>query len=141
MSDTNTPETNIPPQVDKICPFCAEHVHMDAKKCKHCGETIDVVLRVAEEARSANRNQPNVYMNAAVSTATSISRGTKSRAFAIILAFLFGGLGFHKFYLGQTFQGILYLMFCWTFIPAFIAFFEGIYYCFMTDQSFAQTYN
>lgn len=51
----------------KTCPFCSEEVHINAKKCKHCGETIDVALRAAEEAkRSSERASPaNVYMNAA----------------------------------------------------------------------------
>jgi hypothetical protein len=35
----------------KDCPFCGEEVLATAKKCKHCGETLDVALRSAEEAR------------------------------------------------------------------------------------------
>lgn len=41
----------------KECPFCAENINIKAKKCKHCGETLDVVLRVAEEAKNSNNNQ------------------------------------------------------------------------------------
>jgi predicted nucleic acid-binding Zn ribbon protein len=34
----------------KKCPFCAEDIQGDAKKCKHCGEFLDAVAkRVAEE--------------------------------------------------------------------------------------------
>ena len=44
----------------------------------------------------------------------------------ILFAMFLGGLGAHKFYSGKTFKGVLYLVFCWTFIPAFIAFIEGI---------------
>jgi len=33
------------------CPFCGEQVLATAKKCKHCGETLDVALRSAEEDR------------------------------------------------------------------------------------------
>lgn len=43
-----------------------------------------------------------------------------------ILAIFVGGLGIHKFYAGRHGLGILYLIFCWTFIPALIAFVEGI---------------
>ena len=31
-------------------------------------------------------------------------------------------------------QGILYIVFCWTFIPALIGFIEGIVYLCMTDK-------
>ncbi len=39
----------------KACPFCGEQVLTVAKKCKHCGEVIDVTLRCAEEAKRASR--------------------------------------------------------------------------------------
>jgi hypothetical protein len=35
----------------KACPFCGEEVRIVAKICRHCGQTIDVTLRAAEEAR------------------------------------------------------------------------------------------
>lgn len=44
---------------------------------------------------------------------------------AILLALLLGNIGAHKFYLGQTALGILYLLFAWTTIPWIIAFFEA----------------
>lgn len=43
-----------------------------------------------------------------------------------ILALLLGGYGIHKFYAGKIGLGILYLIFCWTFIPGMIAFIEFI---------------
>jgi hypothetical protein len=64
------------------CPFCAEPVKKTAKKCKHCGETIDVALRVAEDARRAanNRSQPNVYMNAGGGASSSSSSSSSAAA-------------------------------------------------------------
>lgn len=41
-----------------------------------------------------------------------------------VLAFFLGGFGAHKFYAGKIGSGIAYLLFCWTAIPALIAFFE-----------------
>lgn len=43
---------------------------------------------------------------------------------AVLLALFLGGLGAHKFYLGKTTAGILYILFSWTTIPAWIALFE-----------------
>lgn len=43
-----------------------------------------------------------------------------------LLCFFLGGIGAHKFYAHKTGSGILYLLFCWTFIPALIAFIEFI---------------
>jgi hypothetical protein len=37
----------------KECPFCSEQIRATARKCKHCGETLDVVLRAKEEDRRA----------------------------------------------------------------------------------------
>jgi len=65
----------------------------------------------------------------------------KNRTTASLLAFVFGGFGIHKFYLGQTVQGIFYLLFFWTFIPAFIAFIEFIIYITMSDQEFDRRFN
>jgi TM2 domain-containing membrane protein YozV len=53
---------------------------------------------------------------------------------------LVGGIGVHKFYLGRIGQGILYLVFCWTFIPSIIAFVEAIIYVTMTDEAFTKKY-
>jgi TM2 domain-containing membrane protein YozV len=46
----------------------------------------------------------------------------------------------HKFYLGRTGSGILYLLFFWTFIPALVAFVEAIVYITMSDEAFAEKY-
>ena len=65
---------------------------------------------------------------------------TKSNTTAIVLALLLGDAGIHKFYLGQTLQGVLYLIFCWTFIPVILAIVDAIIYISMSDQAFQQKY-
>jgi TM2 domain-containing membrane protein YozV len=37
-------------------------------------------------------------------------------------------------------QGILYLLFSWTFIPVVVGFIEGIIYLTMSDQGFEDKY-
>lgn len=65
----------------------------------------------------------------------------KSRGTAVLLALLLGGLGIHKFYLNRPGAGTLYMLFCWTFIPAVIALIEGISYLTMSDAVFRQRYS
>ena len=65
----------------------------------------------------------------------------KDKNVAAILAFFFGGVGAHKFYLGQIGSGILYLVFCWTFIPSIIAFIEFIILAVMDRDEFNRRYN
>lgn len=65
----------------------------------------------------------------------------KTKGTAAIIALLIGGLGGHKFYLGQPVQGLLYLVFCWTFIPAFLALIECIVYLTMSEHEFNRRYN
>jgi TM2 domain-containing membrane protein YozV len=65
----------------------------------------------------------------------------KERAVAIVLCFFLGSFGIHKFYLGNNAQGIVYLIFSWTFIPGIIAFFEFLGLCFMSDREFNARFN
>lgn len=65
----------------------------------------------------------------------------KKREIAALFAFLLGGLGVHKFYLNQIVLGIVYLIFCWTFIPALIGLIEGIILLTMSDAEFYNKYN
>ncbi len=94
----------------KYCPGCGIQLHKTARSCPSCGAV----------------QQGSV--------------GNKSRTTATVLAFLLGGIGAHKFYLGRVGTGILYLLFCWTFIPAFISFVEFIIYLTMTDEAFSAKY-
>ncbi|MDM5231138.1 TM2 domain-containing protein [Lysinibacillus pakistanensis] len=61
----------------------------------------------------------------------------KNKNIAGVLAIFLGGFGIHKFYMGKIFQGIIYLIFCWTYIPSIIAFIEGIIYLLSNEHNFA----
>jgi TM2 domain-containing membrane protein YozV len=65
----------------------------------------------------------------------------RNRVAAALIAFFFGGFGIHKFYLGQTISGIIYLLFFWTLIPSIIAFFEFLILLFMSDRAFDAQFN
>ncbi len=65
----------------------------------------------------------------------------KNKTVAILLAFFLGGLGIHKFYLGQMGWGIAYIVFCWTLIPSIAAFVEFIMLLLQSDSDFDKKYN
>ncbi len=65
----------------------------------------------------------------------------KDKTTAGVLALLLGGVGAHKFYLGHSGAGIVYLLFCWTLIPGIIGFFEGISLLTMNQATFDMRHN
>ena len=60
----------------------------------------------------------------------------KNKTVAGLLGIFLGDFGIHKFYLGKPGMGILYLLFCWTAIPAVIGFIEGVMYLMSSDRDF-----
>lgn len=64
----------------------------------------------------------------------------KNKTTAALLAIFLGGIGGHKFYLGKPIQGIIYLIFCWTWIPLTVGLIEGIMYLAMSEQAFQEKY-
>ncbi len=48
---------------------------------------------------------------------------SKRIAFALF-ALLLGGIGAHKFYIKENVWGVIYLLFCWTYIPAILGIIE-----------------
>jgi len=65
----------------------------------------------------------------------------KNKFIAALLAIFLGGFGIHKFYLGQTGQGIFMLLFAWTGIPEIIGIIQGILLLVMTQKEFDRKYN
>lgn len=101
--------TTAQPQVlTAFCRACGTSIDSRAELCPKCG--------VRQKAAAAGQ----------------------SRMTAVLLAFFLGGLGAHKFYLGKPALGLIYLIFCWTFIPAVVALIEGISYLSMSDEDFAE---
>lgn len=64
----------------------------------------------------------------------------RNRTVAILLAFLTGGFGVHKFYLGEKAWGVMYAIFFWTPFPYFAGLVEGIIYLTQSEDEFARRY-
>jgi TM2 domain-containing membrane protein YozV len=106
----------------------------DEKYCSDCGEVINVKAEICPKCGVRQTDAP-VSINL-----TKEAPNGKSRIAAALFAFFLGGLGGHKFYLGQIGMGILYLVFFWTFIPALVALIEAIMLVTMSDEKFNLKY-
>jgi len=97
------------------------------KYCVNCGASIDARAEICPDCgvRQPSLRRPG-----------KLSR----RVAAAIFAMIFGSFGVHRFYLGQTGWGILYVLFCWTLIPALAGLIEGILYLTMSEEEFEAKY-
>ena len=104
----------------------------DEKYCAECGEVIKIKAEICPRCGVRQSSPPN--------SLGSTAPNGKSKIAAALFAIFLGGFGAHKFYLGEVGMGVVYLLFCWTFIPALIAFIEFIIYLTMSDEKFNEKY-
>ena len=129
--------------MENVCPQCGAPVSADSTTCQYCGAAIPKEQPAAPAAAAAAAAAPAapqpqvVFVQAPAQPQPVVQQVTqvvdprlswpvKSKVAAGILAMLLGGIGIHKFYLGQIGWGIVYLLFCWTGLPAIWAFIDGI---------------
>lgn len=65
----------------------------------------------------------------------------KKRSTACLLALATGWCGGHKFYLGETVAGWIYLFWFWTLVPLLLSLYEALILSQMTLVTFNMTYN
>ncbi|WP_137887400.1 NINE protein [Pseudomonas sp. 2FE] len=97
------------------------NLNVESVYCRSCG------AHIAANALQCPQCQASQNLN------------PKSKVTAGVLALLFGGLGVHRFYLGQWW-GLFYLLFFWTWIPALIALVEGIVFLCTSDAKWQAKY-
>lgn len=97
-----------------FCRACGHSIHVSAPTCPKCG--------------------------APQATPQTVALGGKSKVVAGLLAILIGGLGVHRFYLGQWW-GVFYLLLVWTGIPGLISLIEGIVFLCRDQTAWDARYN
>lgn len=134
------------------CKACRHNLDPEAVKLASAGDDasakaiIDAQLRAASPTREVFCRTCGAPILAAAEICPKcgvrqrVVSGGKNRGLAAVLALFLGGIGVHKFYLGQIGLGVIYLLFCWTFIPAIVALIEAILLFAMTDEKFAAKY-
>lgn len=128
------------------CPSCGATIDVNSTECKYCGEILAPAQpQYQQQYQVPPQGQvppqygaPQVQQIFVQQPAEPVN--TKSKIAAGILGILLGGIGIHKFYLGRIGMGIIYILFCWTYIPAIIGFIEGIIYLTSSDEKFYAKY-
>lgn len=104
------------------------------------GDEVDVFesetnIIVSKKEKKQEKEDPSSGININVSNVGSANQAPTyvanrkkvvNKAVYCLLALFLGGLGIHKFYSGRIGMGIVYIIFCWTFIPCIIAVIECI---------------
>lgn len=102
-----------------FCPECGTVISAEALSCPQCGKPL----------KSTN-----------ISSASAASATSKDKTTAALFALFLGAFGAHKFYLGEAGKGVIFLLFCWTFIPMICGFIDFISLLSMSDEKFNRTY-
>ncbi|MCX6677035.1 MAG: zinc-ribbon domain and TM2 domain-containing protein [Methanothrix sp.] len=114
-----------PAAIPVDAPVASESVPQSSKFCSECGAKISAKAEVC----------PKCGVRLATTAGSEHNKTT-----AALLALFLGGLGLHKFYLGRIGMGLIYLVFCWTLVPALISLVEGIQFLSMSESEFAIKY-
>lgn len=131
-----------------FCTKCGKEIAEGGKFCTSCGTAVNSQAagsaQVTVTTALGNQNntaQPQVIVYNQPTPGISPSWPVKNKIAAGLLGIFLGGLGVHKFYLGKVGMGIVYVLFCWTAIPALIGFIEGIVYLCSSDENFQLTHH
>lgn len=151
--------------VNNNCSQCGAPLEANTRVCKYCGSEVLVqqVQGVQYTQNQGGYTQPQVQPYMQPQTQPYVQPQNqqyippqapqynqpvynpnvkvKNKLAAGLLAIFLGTFGAHKFYLGKPVQGIIYLLFCWTYIPGIIGFIEGIVYLASNEEKFHYKYD
>lgn len=111
-----------------VCPKCGSEVGT-AKFCPECGANVLDGTAAPQPTIVINNVNTNANTNVVGTAGTGIS--AKSKMVTLILAIVLGAIGAHRFYVGKTGSGILYLftmgLFCFGWIYDIIKIASGTF--------------
>jgi TM2 domain-containing membrane protein YozV len=79
------------------------------------------------------------FTEESLQSGTTSKQTGRNKVTAGLIAIFFGGIGAHRFYLGQW-RGLIYLLFFWSYIPGIIGLIEGIVFLCTSDEKWNAKY-
>ena len=104
-----------------------------SSQCTECSQKIDLNLVTCPQCHAAQGLEALAGIDPSIHI--------KNQKLAIRFSFIFGGLGLHRFYLGQYLKGRLYLMFSWTLVPMIVGWVDAFRTMKMSPFNFQQRYS
>lgn len=118
---------------EKLCSDCGARIKALAEICPRC----DFRQRCAKTPNDPrNIDSPRFFYD----FNTTYGSWKKRKGLAIFFAFFFHGFGIYRFYLGKPAHALLMIAFCWTGIPAVLAWIDGIRLLIMSKDDFENNY-
>lgn len=110
----------------------------DGQRYTFTGEQwkVDAVPVRGKNVDFDTKDNEAIEIYSALGASGSSSVGEVTKPAITLWAIMLGGFGAHKFYMGAWGWGIVYLLFCWLYIPFIVAMVEWIRYVLMTDEEF-----
>lgn len=113
---------NFVPHVgDEVEVFQTENKTIVSKKAAPAPTAADIAGGININVTNANNASNATNVNAAAQPTYVVMGKPVNKTVYLLLNFFLGGIGAHKFYAGKTGAGIMYLIFCWTYIPGCIS--------------------
>lgn len=119
----------------KTCISCGAPIGAGAQTCPYCGAVVP-----KEVKQYAPTTMEPLYVQQQ-STPQRVKKHDRDKTTAALLAFFLGGIGGDQFYIGNIAWGVVFLLFCWTFIPCIVALVNFIRYLSMSQAEFDNKYN
>lgn len=142
----------VDPKIDGhiYCRNCGKQVHEKAIACPTCGVPPRLERKFCFNCGVSTQANQVMCTKCGCALPNITTSNEKNKLAAVLLAVFFGGLGFHKFYLGYTGQGMTMLMTSIiggiitagfvTLVIVVIGLIEGILYLAKSDDEFNRIY-
>lgn len=104
------PVVNAQPVASNIieCPFCGEEIKQSAKKCRHCGEILDIMLSEIRSSKQTSASPVIQITNTNTNTNIGSSHKRWNSFVAMLLSLIIPGLG--QLYKGQPLNAIIWFI-------------------------------